>query len=150
MLNYLSNVGEGDNLSTLFKSVLDNPVSKLTRCACCQTAAIVAVGEDRDGIIGFPNEVSVNENNDWNKGTGGHKKECRREFRKGDLVMLKGLKSEMNGSMALVYNVVQSQDEAVQYSVFNLVQKEKVEVQAKNMALKIPAPSQGLLIRGLE
>ncbi|KAJ3307914.1 hypothetical protein HDU76_004268, partial [Blyttiomyces sp. JEL0837] len=144
-LNDLWKVDPGRNVSRLFKYALDNPVSQLTRCACCKAMVVVPAGEGRFEPDGFPLKVD-----DWKKG--GHKEECRRpgEFRYGDLVMLKGLKTnlEVNGSMGVVFNMVSSQDEAVKYSVFNFIQKEKGLVYAQNMALKAPNSMQGLLMLG--
>ncbi|KAJ3328377.1 hypothetical protein HDU76_010083 [Blyttiomyces sp. JEL0837] len=139
LLAYLLKHFDTDNLKRQFRLVLDNPVSLLTRCACCKILTVVAAGGGVDAG-GTPNDVIVNDHVKLKRCMrGDHKKECRchDDFRLGDLVMLKGM-TPINGSMAFMIRKEPLQDDEVaRYTVFHFPKKNMV-VAAKNMALKAP------------
>ncbi|KAJ3308438.1 hypothetical protein HDU76_003964 [Blyttiomyces sp. JEL0837] len=143
------------------KDLLDMPISSLAICARCQSSRFVVGGTDGNG-----NPINITENeglrlkrcakcvrvaycsakcqkDDWNMG--GHKDSCRQagDFRRHDIIMLKGLegKAVMNGLVGVVLEKVPVREDGIaRYGAFMFgpeLSKASIIVKAHNMTLKI-------------
>ncbi|KAJ3333810.1 hypothetical protein HDU76_003287 [Blyttiomyces sp. JEL0837] len=94
-----------------YRDLLDAPISRVLKCAFCNAARFVALGEGpqprQEG--GYLKNVTVNENKrDW-KRDGGHKTTCRDvdEILVGDVVMVRNMDPniDVNGSICEVIGI---------------------------------------------